>query len=212
MLLDDLFIFLDHFLERLGIEVGIEPGLFLLLLGVEHFVESMLRDFEHDAAEHLDQAAVGIGGEAWIAAAFRQGLDALIVETEIENGVHHAGHGKLRARAHAHQQRVLALAQFLALQFLQLLERGIHLAFDFGGNTVGAHVFPASLGLDGEAGRHGQPGVGHLGETCAFAAEVILHLAVAVGLAAAERVNILRRGILVRGLNAGFGESLRRHN
>ncbi len=212
MLLDDLLIFLDHFLERFGIEIGIEPGLFLLLLGIEHFIESMLRDFEHDAAEHLDQAAVGIGGEAWIAAAFRQGLDALIVETEVEDGVHHAGHGKLRARAHAHQQRVLALAQFLALQFLQLLERRIHLAFDFGGNTVAAHVFPASLGLDGEARRHGQPGVGHLGETCAFAAEVILHLAVAVGLAAAKRVNILRRGILVRGLNAGFGESLRRHN
>ena len=42
-------------------------------------------------------------------------------------------------------------AELLALQVLQLLERRIHLAFDFRRDGVAAHVFPASLGLDGEA-------------------------------------------------------------
>ena len=40
-------------------------------------------------------------------------------------------------------------------------------------------------------GGTGKPGVGHLGEAGAFAAEFILHLAVAFGLAAAEEVNVL---------------------
>ena len=97
------------------------------------------------------------------------------------------------------------LPSFWPCSSSKLLERGIHLAFDFGGDTVGAHVFPASLGLDGEAGRHGQPGIGHLGEAGAFAAEVIFHLAVAVGLAAAKGVNVLGAGILVRGLKLVSG-------
>jgi len=44
---------------------------------------------------------------------------------------------------------------------------------------------------DGEAGGHWQPGATHLGEACAFAAEDVFHLAVAVGRAAAERVYVL---------------------
>ena len=45
VLLDDLLVFLDHFLQRLGVEVGIELGFLLLLLGVEHFIESVLWEF-----------------------------------------------------------------------------------------------------------------------------------------------------------------------
>ena len=49
----------------------------------------------------------------------------------------------------------------------------------------------ADLGGDGEAGRHRQADVGHLGEVGALAAEQVLHLRVAVGLAAAEEVDVL---------------------
>ena len=58
------------------------------------------------------------------------------------------------------------------------------------------HVLAAGFGLDGEAGRHGQPGVGHLGEAGAFAAELVLHLAVTFGVAVAEEVDVLY-GVLV---------------
>ena len=40
-------------------------------------------------------------------------------------------------------------------------------------------------------GRHGQPGARHFSQPGAFAAEHIFHLAVAVGGAAAERINVL---------------------
>ena len=93
----------------------------LLLLGVEDFVERGLRNLQHDVAEHLNQPAVGIVGKARIVAALGQGFDALIVQAEIENRIHHAGHGKLRAGANADQQRIFALAEFLALQLFQCL-------------------------------------------------------------------------------------------
>ena len=211
VLLDDLLVFRDHFLQRLGIEIGIELGFFLLLLGVEHFVESRLRNLQHHVAEHLDQAAIGIVGKAWIVAALRQCLDALIVEAEIENRVHHARHGKLRARAHAYQQRILALAEFLALQLLQLGQRLFHLAVNFLRNASVPHVFATGLGLDGEAWRHWQAGVRHLGQAGAFSAEIVFHLAVAIGLAAAEEVDVLDGWFLAGYRYFCFGESLRRH-
>ncbi len=212
MLLDYLLVFLDHFLQRLGVEAGIKLGFLLLFLGVEYFVEGRLGDIQDYVAEHLDEAAIGIGGKARIVAALGQGLDALIVEAEIQDGIHHAGHGEFGARAHADQQRILAFAELLALQFFQFLERRIHLALDFGGHAIAAHVFPTSFGLNGEAGRHGQAGIGHLSQASAFAAKVVFHLAVAVSFAAAKREDILGGGILFRCAKAGFRESLRRHN
>ena len=55
---------------------------------------------------------------------------------------------------------------------------------------LAAHVFAAGFGLNGESGRNGQAGIGHLGQARAFAAQLVLHLAVAVGFAAAKEINI----------------------
>ena len=69
VLLHDFLIFRDHLLQSLGIEVGIELRLLLLLLSVEDFVKYRFLDVEHDVAEHLDQAPVGVRRESGIIAA-----------------------------------------------------------------------------------------------------------------------------------------------
>ena len=89
-----------------------------------------MRNVEHYAAEHLDQAAIGVVGEARIVAALGQAFDRLVIQAEVEDGVHHAGHGELRARAHADQQRIVGAAELLPLQLLEMLQRFIHLAID----------------------------------------------------------------------------------
>ncbi len=152
-------------------------------------LELLLGDVEDHVAEHLDEAAIGVVGEAGIVAALGERLDGLIVEAEVEDGVHHAGHGELGAGADGDQQRILARAELLPLQLLELLEGGEHLAVDLRAELA-AHVLAAGFGLDGESRRNGQTGVGHLGQAGALAAEHVLHLAVAVGLAAAEEINI----------------------
>ena len=191
VLFDDFLVFLDDFLQGLGIQVGVELGFFLFLLGVEYVVKLFLLNIQNDVAEHLDEAAIGIGGEASIVAARGQRVDALVIEAEIEDRVHHARHGKLCARTHTYQQRILSDTQFLALQFLQVGERLFHLSVHVWGDGVAPHVFTASFGLNGEARRDRQARICHFGQTGAFAAQLVFHFAVAVGLAGAKEIYIL---------------------
>ena len=69
---------------------------------------------QHGLAEHLDQPAVGVPGEPLVAGLLGQALHRLVVEADVEDGLHHAGHRELRAGAHRDQQRVVGVAELLA--------------------------------------------------------------------------------------------------
>src|SRR5262249_43902917 len=117
-----------------------------------------------------------------------------IVEAQVEDGVHHARHRGARARAHRHQQRVLGVAEFRTDDFFDAPER----VFDVAAQRIGVLAavgveIRAHFGGDGEAGRHRNAQIGHLGQARAFAAEEIFHLRVAVGLSPAEEVHELLR-------------------
>ena len=92
---------------------------------VERVLEVLAVDAEHRLAEHLDQAAVGVEREPLVAGLRGQPAHRLVVQPDVQDGLHHPGHRELRARAHRHQQRVVGLAQPLAHR---LLERGQVLA------------------------------------------------------------------------------------
>ncbi len=67
----------------------------------------------------------------------------------------------------------------LTRQFLRIgLAVGVEMGADFGG--------------DGEARRDRQAEIGHFGKVCTLAAEQVLHVRLAFGLAAAEAVNPFR--------------------
>ena len=69
---------------------------------------------EHDVGIHLDEAAIAVEREAAVAGEFGEAFGGLVVEAEIEDGVHHAGHGGAAARADGDQQRIGRVAEFLA--------------------------------------------------------------------------------------------------
>ena len=107
LLLDDLLVARDGLLQAGLVEVGVDLGAALVLDRLELVLEGVLRDLEDDRAEHLDEAAVAVVGEAAVAGPRLQALDGLVVEAEVQDGVHHARHRELRARAHRHEQRLL---------------------------------------------------------------------------------------------------------
>ena len=106
----DLLVGGDHAVHVIRIKVGVLGHPLALLDGVEGVHERvmllsipLLFDPHHHVAVHLDEAPVGILGEARIARLLGKALDRGVVQTEVEHRVHHPRHRLGRAGAHAHQ-------------------------------------------------------------------------------------------------------------
>ena len=161
----------------------------LFLVVAELVLEQVAVDVEHDMAVHLDEAAIGIVGEALVGAG-RDHFDGLVVEAEVEDRVHHAGHRGAGAGAHRNQKRVLLVAEGVADELAHLGDGFLDLLLQIVRVLAVVRIeIGADLGGDGEAGRNRQAEVGHLVEVGALAAEKVPHFCVAVGLAAAEGIN-----------------------
>jgi hypothetical protein len=109
--------------------------------------------------------------------------------------------------ARAPEQRIFAIAEFLAGDAADFLERGLDLRLE--ALRIGFAVLVkmgAEFGGDGEAGRHRQAEMRHLGETRALAAEKVAHAGAGFRFAAAEGIDpFALRGRLRR---RGFGRGL----
>ena len=186
---------LRHDLAKRGlVEVRIEFRVARFLHRVQLVLERVLRNLEDDVAEHLDEAAIAVHRKTPVLRARFQPLDGPVVQAQVENRVHHAGHRELRARPDRHEERVVVGAERGARGLLELLEMLGDLAIDRGRDPGFFPVVDAAdVGRNREAGRHGQAGVGHLRQAGALAAEQVLHLPVAVGFAVAEKIHVLRR-------------------
>ena len=95
----------------LGAKLRVELEAFEIFVVLEDLLEQVMVDAEHHVGIHLDEAAIGVVGEAAVGRAPRQALDGLIVEAEIEHRVHHARHRGAGARAHRHEQRIVHIAE-----------------------------------------------------------------------------------------------------
>ena len=188
-LLDLGLVGLDDLLPILRAQIGIEGQRLLVLVGLQDLLELMVIDIEHHVRVHLDEATIGIIGEARVARALGHRLDRLVGEAEVQNRIHHAGHGRAGAGANRNQDRVGIVAERVAGDRAHGSEAGIDLRLEFG--RIGLAVLVvirADLGRDGEARRDRQAEIGHFREVGAFAAEQVAHLGAALGLAVPEAV------------------------
>ena len=141
-------------------------------------------------AEHLDQSAVGVPGEPLVVGELRQRLDRLVVQADVEDGLHHPRHRELRAGAHRHQQRLVRIAEVAADGLLDLAHRDRGLDLHRARQAALGEVGAAGVGGDGEARRDRHAQVGHLGEVRALAAEELLLVLVSL----AEPIDVLGHG------------------
>ena len=163
-------------------ELGVEHRADLELMVLDQLLEMMVLDAEHDLPVHLQKAAIAVIGEALVAALPRQTLHGLVVEAEIEHGVHHARHRGARPGAHRDQQRPLGIAESGADRLLDAGKRRGDLRLQIGriAPAVGVEM-GADLGRDREPGRHRQAEIAHFGEVGALAAEQVAHLGPPLG-------------------------------
>ena len=86
----------------------------------------------------------------------------------------------------------MGVAELLAGDAADLVERLLDLRFQVLRILLAVGVIErADVGGDGEAGRHRQAQIGHLGQPRALAAEQVAHAGLALGAAVAERIDPL---------------------
>ncbi len=139
---------------------------------VQTRLECFVVQFQHHAAEHLDQAAIGVECEPGVSGAAREPRGRLVVEPHVEHRIHHAGHGVHGAGTARDEQRVPRLAEALAGGLLHPGHGLQHLVPEPVGKVASrAQILHARFRGDDETGWHRQADAAHLGQARPLAAK-----------------------------------------
>ena len=162
----------------------------------------------HDIPVHLQKPAVAVIGEAFIAAEFRQGSDGAVIQSEIEDGVHHPGHRVAGAGTNGDKERIRGVPEFLSHGCFQLVNRLVDLFFEGGGvGPVMVVEISTDFGADRESRRDRETDPGHFCQIGSLASKKGLHLPVAVRFSVPEGIDVFYgfRGGFFRFGALGFG-------
>ena len=191
----DGLVLLDQFLQVLSGHLDVQLDALGFLQLVDLLLEEALAQLHDDVGVHLDETTVAVVSETGVVGLLGQALNSLIVQTQVQDGIHHAGHGHTSAGTDGNQQGVLGVAELLAGDLLQALDMLEDVSLDLGVDlTAIVVVLGAGLGADGEALRNRHTGSGHLGQAGALAAQDVLHRDFVAGksvIALAEVVQVL---------------------
>ena len=163
-------------------------ALFFLHL-VDQLFEVLLTNFHNNVGEHLNESSVRVIYEPFksrIRIAFDHCSNNVVIQTEVQDGVHHTRHGSTSTRTNGNQQRVLLIAELLAVDFFHLLNAVHNLCHDFVVDLAAIFiVLGTSFCGDGEALRYRKTDCGHFSQVCTLASEQVPHGHVAF----AEHIN-----------------------
>ena len=125
-LLDQLLIIVDDGFQIFRGQIRVRFHLGLMLCASRKYGRIFHLDVQRHFAEHLDKSPIRVIGEARIGRLLGHPFHRLVIQTQVQNRVHHPGHRKLRAGADAHQQRTLRIAQPLPDRPSEYRQRGEH--------------------------------------------------------------------------------------
>ncbi|CCX36754.1 uncharacterized protein BN452_00773 [Clostridium sp. CAG:1013] len=179
---------LGQLLQVVGGQLGILGDAAAFLHLIDELLKVLLANFHNHVGVHLDESPIAVIGPASIAGLLGHNLHDFLVEAQVQDGVHHAGHGSAGAGTHGDQQGVLLIAKLLAGDFFHLAhilhDLGLDLVIDLASVLV---ILGAGFRADGEALGNGKAELGHFRKVRAFAAKKLTHGPVAF----AEQIDIL---------------------
>ena len=169
-------------LQVVGVQLHVLGDPLLLLHLVDELLKILLAHLHDNVGVHLDEAAVAVPGPAGVVGLLGDDVHHLLVQAQVQDGVHHAGHGGPGAGADGDQQGVLQITELFPGDFLQLVDIfhdfGLDLVVDLLAVLI---ILGTGLGGDGEALGDGHADVGHLSQVGALAAQQVAHVGVALG-------------------------------
>lgn len=87
----------------------------------EYGFKIVMFDTQDDVTEHLDKTAIAVQGEALVARLGGQALDGIVVQPQVQDGIHHAGHGNRCPGTDGDQERVFGVAELFTIDGFQVL-------------------------------------------------------------------------------------------
>ena len=167
---------LDELLQVLGRKLGVDTDVGDQTSLGQRVLEQVGVDTHNDVGEHLDKAAVAIPGKTRILRLGNETLNGVVVEAQVEDRVHHAGHGKWSSRANRHEQRIGGVAELFAAADLEVgLGGNDFIECAFGPHVAGTGVLDTGLAGNGKTTGNRQADAAHLGKVCALAAKHEVH-------------------------------------
>ena len=151
-----ILIFADELPPTLGGDLRIVGDIQLLFHRAQAGFEVFLRQADHDARVHLHETAVGVVGESLVLRGLCERFNGFFVEAEVEDRLHHAGHGFCGAGTDADEERISGVAQFFLCELLEMREVLRHLRTKFLGIFAAVlEIIVAGFGGNGETSGNG---------------------------------------------------------
>ena len=173
---------ISQLLKVVGIQLDVKCDALFFLHLVDELLEILLADFHNDVGEHLYESAVAVPSPAGVVGLLCDNVYHVFIKTEVENGVHHAGHGSAGTGTYRNEQGVVQVTELLAGDLLHFFDVLHDFGHDIGVDlTAVLIVFGAGLGGNGKALRNRKTYIGHFGEVGALAAEDLAHFCVTFG-------------------------------
>ena len=120
-----------------------------------------------------------------------QALSHLVVETKVEDGIHHTWHGGTGTGANGYKQWILHRTKLAVHQLLGMSHGSLHLVLKEFLDFLLAHliIFVTSIGGNGEAWRYWHADEVHLCKVSTLATESLTHLCVTLSLSVSKCIN-----------------------
>ena len=172
---------LSQLVKILSGQLYVKLNASLLLHLVDELLEILLAHLHYDVRIHLDESSVAVPCPTGIAGLLGDNLHHVLVETQVQDGIHHTRHGSPCTGTNRNEKRVLLVTELLAGDLFHLYDVLVDLTHDLIVDlTAVLIVLCAGLCCDGKALRYRKTDVGHLCQVCTLSSEKLTHVCVAL--------------------------------
>ena len=184
----DLFEHFSNFLQVFCGQVCVVFCANLFFIFIQFSFEFGFGNADNNVSEHHDKSSVRVISKSGVASFSCQTFYGNIVQTQVQDCVHHTGHGCSCAGTNGNQQGIFGIAQFFPCDFFQFAQSHFDLCDHFVSQLFAAFVvLCAGFSCDCETLGDRQTQDCHFCQVCAFTAQQVTHGSITF----AEHVNIL---------------------